>query len=292
MAGPVLIVGATGQVGSALREVYADCDVLAPAHGELAIEDTPSVRAYLDRHAPELVFNCTALHRLDECEAQPSRAFAVNAEAVGTLAKLTAERGAAFATFSSDYVFGGLDGRAYSETDLTGPLNAYGVSKLAGEHMALYANPRTTVFRISSVFGPSGFSNKGPTFVELMISKAESGQPISVVDNVFFSPSYTPDVAATFRRVLEAGITGLVHVTNEGVCSWYELAEAAIAAAGLRASIERTQYSNETSAIKRPLYSVLAHGVLRSRGIPSPRSWRAAVEEYAALRSERQARAR
>jgi len=120
-----------------------------------------------------------------------------------------------------------------------------------------------------------------------MISLAEKGDPIRVVDNVFFSPTYAPHAAATMRNVLDNETSGLFHVTNAGMCSWYDLAVEAIAAAGLSAAVERTKYSNDENAIKRPLCSALAHGELQRRGYPSPPTWQTGVAEYVAERRAR-----
>lgn len=283
----VLIFGGTGQMGTELCRVFADRNVIAPSHRDAPFEDESAIVGLLDRERPDLVINATAYHQLDQCDRNPKVAFDVNALAVGAAAKACAEREVRFATIGTDYVFSGEEGRPYNEDDRESPLNVYGVSKLAGERFALNANARTMVFRVSGVFGRSGYSNKGPSFVERMISLAEKGDPIRVVDNVFFSPTYAPHAAATMRAVLEREQSGLFHVTNAGMCSWYDLAVEAIAAAGLSAPVERTKYSNDDNAIKRPLCSALAHGALHRRGFQSPPKWQAGVAEYVAERRAR-----
>jgi dTDP-4-dehydrorhamnose reductase len=283
----ILLIGGRGQVGSELREAFSDLRVEAPTSAELPFENEAALGAALDRVRPDVLINCCAFHRLDLCEADPRRAFEINALAVGMAAKLTRERGVRFVTLSTDYVFDGEATHAYVETERESPLNVYGVSKVAGERSAFNENANTIVFRLSGVFGKSGFSDKGPTFVERMIAAAEAGEPIKVVDNVRFSPSYAPDVAKTMRAVIEGETSGLFHLTNAGDCSWYDLAVESLRAAGLHAEIERTKYSNEGSAIKRPMHSPLAHAELHRRGYPSPRLWQAAVAEYAALRARR-----
>lgn len=283
----VLIFGGTGQIGTELCRVFADRVVVAPSHVEVPFEDEAAVSSILDSERPVLVINATAYHQLDQCDRNPKTAFDVNALAVGAAAKACADRGIRFATIGTDYVFSGADGRPYSEEDRESPLNVYGVSKLAGERYAFNANPQTVVFRVSGVFGRSGYSNKGLSFVERMITLAEKGDPIRVVDNVFFSPTYAPHAAVTMRKVLEREEIGLFHITNAGMCSWYDLAVEAIAAAGLSASVERTKYSNEESAIKRPLCSALTHGELQRRGYESPPSWQRGVAEYAVGRRTR-----
>lgn len=283
----VLIFGGTGQIGSELRCIFADRKVIAPSHGELPLENKAAVASALDRERPELVINATAYHQLDQCDRNPEVAFEVNALAVGAVAKACAERGIRFAHIGTDYVFSGTNSAPYTEDDRESPLNVYGVSKLAGERYAFNANRQTVIFRVSGVFGRSGYSNKGPSFVERMISLAEKGEPIRVVDNVFFSPTYAPHAAATMRAVLEREASGLFHLTSAGMCSWHDLAVEAIAAAGLSASVERTKYSNDDNAIKRPMCSALAHGELQRRGYTSPPTWQSGVAEYVAARRAR-----
>lgn len=283
----VLIFGGTGQIGVELCRAFADSRVVAPSHGDVPFEDEAAVAGALDREKPDLVVNATAYHQLDQCDRNPKIAFDVNALAVGAAARACAQRNIRFATIGTDYVFSGAEGRAYTEEDRESPLNVYGISKLAGEYYAFNANPQTVVFRVSGVFGRSGYSNKGPSFVERMISLAEKGDPIRVVDNVFFSPTYAPHAAATMRDVLDRETSGLFHLTNSGACSWYDLAVEAIASAGLSASVERTSYSNDENAIKRPLWSALAHGELRRRGYQSPPAWQAGVAEYVRERRTR-----
>lgn len=283
----VLVVGATGQLGSEICREFSGANILAPSHGELPIERQGEFAAYLEKHAPDLVINCSAFHQLDKCEADPERAFALNAVMVGAASRLCASRDIPFVTISTDYVFTGDLGRAYEESDMARPVNVYGASKLAGEALALAANDRCFVFRISGVFGRTGYSNKGPTFVELMISKAERGEPIKVVDNIVFSPTYTVDAARAIRQVVERESGGLLHVTNSGQCSWYDLAVEAITAAGLTATIERAQYQEVPGAIKRPIFSPLSSVELKRRGYADLPSWQSAVRAYVEERKAR-----
>lgn len=283
----VVIFGGTGQIGSELCRVFSDCRVVSPGSTEVPIEHAAKVADLLDAEKPGLVLNATAYHQLDQCEQNPARAFEINAVAVGSVATQCAKRGIRFATIGTDYVFSGQEGRPYTESDRPEPLNVYGISKVAGERYAFNANEATVVFRVSGVFGRSGFSNKGPSFVERMISMAEKNDPIRVVDNIYFSPTYAPHAALLMRKVLERETRGLFHVTNSGVCTWYDLANEAIRAAGLTATIERTTYSNDGAGTKRPLFSALSHKALHDHGFSAPQTWQEGVSEYVAERNRR-----
>lgn len=283
----VLVIGASGQLGAEIVHEFSDRRVLTPSHAELAIEEPDTVEASIATHKPDIVINCSAFHQVDQCEAAPERAFLINSIAVGRTAALCASVGIPFVTFSTDYVFSGDNGRPYSERDLAQPKNVYGVSKLAGENYALLANAKSFVFRISGVFGRTGFSNKGPTFPERMIGMAERGEPIKVVDNIVFSPTYTVDAAKAVRKIVESERGGVYHITNAGECSWYDFAVESIRAAGLSAQVERTKYVEQPGNVKRPLHSPLAHDVLRELGRDDIPAWQTAVAAYVEERAQR-----
>lgn len=286
----VLLLGGSGQLGCELARVYGDCQVYAPSHSEMPIENLVSVAETLDQRSVDLVFNCTAFHQVQECEEQPEKAFAINAILVGKLAKECSARNIPFVTVSTDYVFSGDESAAYGEYDRAAPKNTYGISKLAGEHLAFCANSNTFVFRVSGLFGRSGFSNKGPSFIERMLRLAECGEKIEVVDNLVFSPSYAVHVADAIRPIVERGNAGIYHVTNTGQCSWYELAVEAIKQAGLDAQVVAKQFVQEREKLHRPLYSPLRHDAIEKWGFDKMPSWQTAVSDYLRVRKARNAR--
>jgi dTDP-4-dehydrorhamnose reductase len=278
----VLVIGASGQLGSALVEAYADRTVLAPPHSELAVEDAASVGAFLDRHRPELVFNCAAFHDVERCEREPEVAFAINAIAVDRLAGACAAREIAFATVSTDYVFDGAAQRPYRAEDAPAPLNAYGASKAAGELLARRHGGRSIVFRTSGVYGPAGVSAKGPILLERLRAQALRGEPVRVVDDVVFSPSYAPHVAHVMREMIDAGASGIQHAAGGGACSWYEFIRYGFARLGLD-GVEPTASSG--SGVRRPAYSALESSAARFGVAPAP-PWQAGLDAYVARRAE------
>jgi len=284
----VLILGASGQLGSELVRAFADCETFAPAHGHLDLARPADIRAALAQMRPSLVINTAAFHQVDACEADPERAFAINTLAVDALAAASVAAGAVFAHVSTDYVFDGRKGAAYLETDTPKPLNVYGVSKLAGELLAAVHGPRWFVFRTSGLYGSSGVSNKGPVFVERMLRGAENGDPLRVVGDVVFSPSYAPHVAKTLRAVLATERFGLYHVTDSGSCSWWEFAVEAIRLRGLEPRVEAVASAHAPGAARRPAYSALDHGALRAGRFPAMPSWQEGLHAYLQARAARQ----
>lgn len=276
----IAVIGAGGQLGSALVTALAGLEVLALERAALDIERPDSVAGMLRGYRPTLVINTAAFHNVEQCQQQPERAFAVNAIAIDALAAACAAADAAFAHVSTDYVFDGSARAPYDEGAPPRPLNVYGVSKYAGE-LALGARlPAAFVFRTSGLYGTSGRSGKGPTFVERMRSGARAGTPLRVVDDIRQTPSYAPHVAAAIRAILATGTFGTYHVTNSGECSWYEFALEILRQSHLEARIERTTSEVAGGAAHRPKYSVLAHRGMQRLGLPPMPDWRAGLRAY------------
>jgi dTDP-4-dehydrorhamnose reductase len=289
----IAIAGGSGQLGTALREALRDRELVAPAHAELAFEDAEALARLLDGARPGVLINCTAFHNVDLCEKQPEEAFALNALAVERAARLCAERGVAFMTISTDYVFAGDCGRAYREDDAVGPRTAYGASKAAGEFLARRHGPRHYVVRTSGVFGTTGTSNKGYTLIERALAQAERGAPTRMTADMIFSPSYAPHVARAIRDLLDREAYGTHHVTNAGAVSWYDFVRAAFAKAGLGgAPLEATTYAALGNPTPRPMCSPLENTTFARAGIAPLPPWEAALDEFLAARSARLAAAR
>jgi dTDP-4-dehydrorhamnose reductase len=282
------IIGASGQLGSALVAAFAGRELHTPSHAHVDFEDRAAVAAFLDRAQPELLVNCSAFHHVDTCEREPERAFAVNALAVDRAAEACAARDVAFATISTDYVFDGMLGRAYREDDAPNPRTAYGVSKLAGELLTRRHGPRHFVFRTSGVFGDIGTSNKGYTLIEKVLGQAERGEPTRMVSDMTFSPTYAPHAARAIREVVDAQLYGMHHLTSGGACSWYEFVRTAFEKAGLGgAPLEPVAYASFGNPTPRPMYSPLENTTFGPAGIAALPSWESALETFLTVRRER-----
>src|SRR5262249_2154733 len=150
---------------------------------------------------PAHVVNLTAFHDLAECEAAFDRALAVNARAVHEMAAAARDVGARFTTVSSDYVFDGRACEPYPEDARVGPLQAYGVSKVAGEFAALAAHPHgAIVVRTCGLYGLAGSRQKGANFIDRRLADAERSDTVEVGSDL----CCTPTSAASFARALFA----------------------------------------------------------------------------------------
>ncbi len=289
----IAIVGASGQLGTALREALAGRELVTPSHADVPLEAAGAVARLLDDARPDVLINCSAFHNVDVCERQPQNAFAVNALAVDGAAGACAARGVAFVTFSTDYVFDGTLGRAYREDDAVGPRTAYGASKAAGEFLTRRHGDRHCVVRTSGVFGTTGTSNKGYTLVEKVLRQAERGEPTRMTADMVFSPSYAPHVARAVRDLIDADAFGTHHVVNAGACSWYEFVRTAFEKAGLsHAPLEPIAYGSLNNPTRRPMHSPLENTTFARAGIAPLPPWEAALDEFLAARRARTAAAR
>ena len=250
----VLLIGGSGQLGTALRAELSGDDIIAPEHAAFDLV-TGDPTALLDGGQYDVAINCAAFHNVDVCEREPEKAFATNALAVDRLARACAARDVAFMTISTDYVFDGTAPRPYREADAPGPRTAYGVSKLGGEWLARRSGPKHYIVRSSGIFGTTGTSSKGYTLIDKVLGQAERGEPTRMVSDMTFSPSYAPHVAHAIRALIDAQAYGLHHVTNAGACTWYEFVKTAFAKAGFsEAPLEPVTYASFNNPVQRPMY--------------------------------------
>jgi dTDP-4-dehydrorhamnose reductase len=283
--GPVLLLGASGQLGRDLAEALRGPRLVPLGRGDLDVTDTGRAAALVRAHASGIVVNATAFNRVDDAERDPAPAFAVNAIAVHGLARACARAGSRLLHFSTDYVFGGGEPGPHAEDAAPAPLNAYGVSKLAGETLARLADPRHLVIRTCGLYGTAGSSGKGGNFVETMLRLARERKPISVVTDQLVAPTYTADLADAVRRLLALDPPGGVyHLTNTGSCSWFEFARAIFAQCGLSPDLRPTTSAAFAAPARRPTNSVLANRRAAALGLEPLRPWPDALRAYLAAK--------
>lgn len=283
----VAVIGPSGQLGTDLVAGFRDAGwaVTAAGHDVVSVEDRDSVQDLLTGNRVDVVINTAAFHQVALCEREIGRTWAVNAGGARNVAEAARRTGAVAVFISTDYVFDGeIDaGQSYAEDAGVCPVNVYGAAKAAGEAATCAASDRNLVVRIAGVFGSAGSSGKGGNFVETVVGKARAGEPLTVVDDIWMSPSYTVDVAAKIRGLLDAGVGGTFHACNDGRITWHEFAAEICRQIG--ADVEIAHGSTDLLATpRRPRNSSLSTARLAALGIPQ-RSWREALSEY--LREQR-----
>ena len=268
-----LVAGAQGQLGRDLVAVLGGEVAWAGGRAELDVTDGEAVWSTVVRVRPDVIFNGAAYNKVDGAETETGRALEVNALAPSMLARAALEVGALLVHFSTDYVFDGRATAPYREDDCPHPLGAYGISKLAGEKLVLASRAEHLIVRTSAIFGRGGSRQKGGSFVERILEQAKAGRPLRVVSDQTFSPTYSPDLAAAAVALVRAGARGLVHVANQGSCTWHELATKGLALAGIQAPVAEITTAELKLAAKRPAYSVLDTSRYQSLGLPPLRPW-------------------
>src|SRR5579862_8500431 len=289
----VAIFGSGGQLGVELKAEFSKrgYQVTGFERAQVDITNAAQVEKCLAECDPAIVLNSAAYNQVDVAEKEPQAAFLVNGLAVRNLAMACRQADARLVHFSTDYVFDGMAGRAYTEQDATHPLGAYAVSKLGGELYARAYLDTPLIIRTSGVFGPGGLGTARGNFVELMLRLAAGGQPIRVVEDHVASPTYAPLLAARTIDLVERGQTGIFHVGGGTPISWFHYAQTIFSVAGSTSGksveLHATSEREYRTAARRPKYSALLNAKMESLGLEAMPPLDQALRLYFAEREKR-----
>ena len=285
----VAVFGSGGQLGIELKAEFIarGYDVAGFERTTVDITDQGRVEQSLAQYDPSIVVNAAAYNQVDVAEKEPQAAFLVNALAVRNLAMACRQVDARLVHFSTDYVFDGLAGRAYTEEDVPHPMGAYAVSKLAGELYARAYLEKPLIIRTSGVFGPGGLETARGNFVELMLRLAAQGQPIRVVEDHVASPTFAPALAARTVDLVGRGTHGTLHIGGGTPISWFDFAVKIFEAAGVKPALKPTNEREFRTAARRPRYSALSNGKMEALGVDPMPSLDGAIRTYLEARSRK-----
>jgi dTDP-4-dehydrorhamnose reductase len=214
-----LVTGADGQVGRALRQTApAEIELVALGRDGLDLADAVAISEAVAHHRPDLIINAAAYTAVDRAESEEETARLINAAAVGALARAAGKIGARLIHVSTDFVFDGTSGRPYRPSDPTGPIGAYGRTKLEGEQAA---GQDALIVRTSWVYAPIGVN-----FVRTMLRLMGERPELGVVADQIGSPTYAPGLASALWALAGKGAKGVLHYSDSGVASWYDFAVA------------------------------------------------------------------
>ena len=242
-------------------------DAVALARRDLDIADPAAVRAAVAAARPDAVVNCAAWTDVDGAESDEAGATLINGTGAGNVAA-----SAPFVVHvSSDYVFDGTATAPYREDDPTGPVGAYGRSKLAGEHAVAAAGDHAIV-RSSWLFGLHG-----KNFVSTMLHLAEDRDELNVVTDQIGCPTFTGHLAPALVEIAERRVSGVLHVAGGGSCSWHELARATFEEAGVSRTVHPVTAAEFPRPAPRPAWSVLRSTRPDAPALPP---WREGLSTY------------
>lgn len=222
----IAVIGANGQVGSALRQCLGEGEAIFFGRKELDLEQPDTIENILSQHRLHAVINAAAYTAVDKAEEEQERAMQVNGHSVGILANFCQSQNIPLIHYSTDYVFNGTGTVAWQPSDPTDPVNYYGQSKLAGEQAIIASGADYLIFRTSWVYDAYHHN-----FFNTMLKLAKEKEELSIVDDQIGVPSYAPDIAKATINALnlatscDAFPSGVYHLCNRGETNWYEYAK-------------------------------------------------------------------
>jgi len=256
----ILITGANGQLGSEIKELsnqYSQFGFTFTDIEDLNINDVALLKSFFNNQKIDYIINCAAYTAVDKAESDRKNAELINISAVANLAKLAANYKIKLIHISTDYVFDGTSHIPYTETSATNPVSVYGLTKLKGETEAL-RHQQSIIIRASWLY-----SSFGKNFVKSMLSLAKDRTELSVVFDQVGSPTYARDLAEVILQIISKSeddpalfVPGIYHYSNEGVCSWYDLAYEIVTFASLKTIVRPIETKDYPTPAKRPAYSV------------------------------------
>ena len=273
------MTGAGGMLGRAVVAAATRLghDVRGVTRAQLDITLEVAVIVTMHEYRPDAVINCAAYTDVDGAETDRETAAAANALGAGYVAAAAAEVGASVVHVSTDYVFDGSKREPWLESDPTGPLGVYGLTKLAGEHAVADANPAHAIVRTAWLYGAGGRN-----FVDTMLALGAQREEVSVVTDQIGCPTWTGHLAGALVEVAQRPHeTGIHHIAAAGSCSWNELAGEVFERARVDCRVLPATTADFPRPARRPAYSVL--GTERTDPIVLA-PWREGLADYLATR--------
>lgn len=263
-----LVFGKTGQVATALQR---RADVIALGRDAADLTDPAACAAAIAAHTPDVVINAAAYTAVDKAEEEEATALAINGDAPTAMAQACAALGIPFVHISTDYVFDGSGDAPWPTDAPTGPLGAYGRTKLAGEDGIRVAGGTFAILRTAWVF-----SETGNNFVKTMLRLAETRDALNVVNDQIGGPTDADAIAAACLEIaaqlsVDAAKSGTYHFAGMPHVSWADFASAIFDTAGKTVAVTGIPASEYPTPAVRPSNSRLDCDALTATfGIPAP----------------------
>jgi dTDP-4-dehydrorhamnose reductase len=269
-----IVLGASGLLGKALMREWTGDEVVGLTSRDADIRDAGKVEEVLEKARPDWLVLAAAYTNVDECESHPDLAMSVNRDGPVNVAQAAKRIGAKLLFISSDYVFDGTKTSPYEVGDARNPQSVYGRSKAEAEVRLLEVLPDCCIARTSWLFGTGG-----KCFPDTILKLAATRPALDVVDDQRGCPTYSVDLSRAIIGLCRNHVSGIVHVTNSGNCSWFEFAQEIVKGEGLATDVRPVSSQQMARPAPRPAFSVLSPKSLRNYGIVSP-TWQDALQRY------------
>ena len=275
----VLVTGAKGMLGSDLCPIFAQQhEVIATDLEEMDVRDPRAVFTFMEEAKPDLVLHLAALTNVDGCQSMKDEAFLTNAMGTKNVALACQRLGAVMVYISTGSVFDGTKNEPYTEFDTPNPGSEYSRAKYQGELLVKDLVKEHYIVRAGWMFGGG---NRDKKFVGKIISLAQRGQKLQVVDDKFGSPSYTNDLSRGILKLVETGWYGTYHMANPGCCSRFEYAQKIVELAGIpNCSMRPVSSDAFPLPAPRPRMEAIRNYVLQLLGLNWMRPWEEALKDY------------
>jgi len=257
----ILVTGANGQLAQEIKEITGSSNTkhnyFFKSKENLDILNKEKIEEFIYKEEIKLIINCAAYTNVDLAEENPNLANNVNNKAVANLVEISEKYKVFLIHISTDYVFGSeLNQTPYKEDNRTGPTSVYGKSKLHGENNIIRSNLNYLILRTSWLY-----SSFGSNFVKKILELSYKKNKLEVVIDQVGTPTYANDLAKFIFEIIERkqikNKKEIYHFSNEGVCSWYDLAVQIVELSGNKVKVIPCSSDRYPSKVKRPAYSVL-----------------------------------
>jgi len=275
-----MITGAKGQLGADCTKVLGEThEVLGIDIDQVDITKLSDIELLVEQFRPDIIVNCAAYTRVDDCEIEKGLAWKANVTGAENLAKCVNKHGGRLIHLSTDYVF---DGRKkvpehYVETDVPHPISYYGMTKLEGEEAVKRTTDQHIILRTAWLYGIIGH-NFLKTMLKLSIRSSDN--KIRVVNDQFGSPTWTYRLALQIERLVVTNYRGIFHATADGYCTWYELAVYFLKKMDVPHIIIPCKTEEYPTPAVRPMNSILENRNLKKKGMDIMVDWRSDVDEF------------
>ena len=273
----ILITGAKGQLGNDLSEILKKnhYNVFSFSSKKLDITNLKDFIKIADNISPNVIINCAAYTKVDDCETNINKAFFVNSIGAKNCAIVANIFNAKLFHISTDYIFDGKKGKSYTEFDLPNPESIYGKSKYYAEQLIKEHCNRFFILRVAGVYGING-----ENFVKTIVRLGQEKNSLKIVDDQITTPTYTVDISNQILKLIDTDLFGIYHATCEGQCSWYEFTISIFNKLNINIELIPCSVREFTRPAKRPLNSVLENFNLKLQQLNVMRHWQDSLSDF------------